>query len=142
MSDPIVCILVCGSRDWTDGAPILQRLREINAEARKYGERVRLIHGNAPGADRLARTFGNGLGAFDVKAFPARWDKLGKRAGILRNVEMLGQEPDLVIAFTNGSPGTQHTIDEARRRGIPVEVHGTERTPSEQPDDQLEEGAS
>jgi hypothetical protein len=36
---------------------------------------------------------------------------------------MLDDEPDRVLAFQrNGSRGTQHTIDEARRRGIPVEV--------------------
>lgn len=55
------------------------------------------------------------------------WESFGQRAGYLRNLAMLQLEPDLVIAFTNGSPGTQHTIDEARRRGIPVEIHGTER---------------
>jgi hypothetical protein len=36
---------------------------------------------------------------------------------------MLDTGPDLVLAFQrNGSRGTQHTIDEARARGIPVEV--------------------
>lgn len=39
---------------------------------------------------------------------------------------MLGLEPDLVIAFSTGSRGTQFTIDQARKRGIPVEIHGTE----------------
>jgi hypothetical protein len=37
---------------------------------------------------------------------------------------MLDTKPDLVLAFQrDGSRGTQHTIDEARKRGIPVEVH-------------------
>jgi hypothetical protein len=37
---------------------------------------------------------------------------------------MLDLAPGLVIAFhADGSRGTQDTIDEARRRGIPVEVH-------------------
>lgn len=41
-----------------------------------------------------------------------------------RNLAMLDEKPDLVIAFQiNGSAGTQHTIDQARKRGIPVEVH-------------------
>jgi hypothetical protein len=36
---------------------------------------------------------------------------------------MLDQNPGLVIAFWDGkSRGTAHTIGEARRRGIPVEV--------------------
>lgn len=121
-------ILVCGSRDWDDANAIFERLAPWNAEAVKSGFRIELIHGNAPGADRLARGIGNGLGHFDVRAFPADWGRHGKRAGILRNIEMLDAEPDLVIAFTNGSRGTQHTIDEARKRGIPVEVVGVERS--------------
>jgi hypothetical protein len=36
---------------------------------------------------------------------------------------MLDEKPDLVIAYWNGkSNGTAHTISEARKRGIPVEV--------------------
>jgi hypothetical protein len=38
---------------------------------------------------------------------------------------MLNGSPDLVIAFWDGeSRGTRHTIDEAKRRGIPVEIVG------------------
>jgi hypothetical protein len=120
-------ILACGSRDWEDANAIFERLAPWNAQAVKSGFRIELIHGNAPGADRLARGVANGMGQFDVQAFPADWERHGKRAGILRNIEMLDRQPDLVIAFTNGSPGTQHTIDEARKRDIPVEVVGTER---------------
>jgi hypothetical protein len=36
---------------------------------------------------------------------------------------MLDQQPDRVLAFQrNGSTGTQHVIDETRKRGIPLEV--------------------
>jgi len=36
---------------------------------------------------------------------------------------MLDWEPELVLAFWDGrSTGTEHTITEANRRGIPVEV--------------------
>lgn len=54
--------------------------------------------------------------------FPANW-KLGRRAGPIRNQLMLDQNPDKVIAFHDGrSRGTLHTITEARRRGISVEI--------------------
>jgi hypothetical protein len=60
---------------------------------------------------------------WNVRVFPADWERYKRRAGIIRNLEMLDQEPDLVIAFWDGkSRGTAHTIGEARRRGIPVEV--------------------
>jgi hypothetical protein len=116
-------VLVCGSRDWESADSIYERLVPLKLEAFKRGDKVTLIHGNAPGADRLARNLGIGLN-FDVQTFPADWEKHGKRAGILRNLQMLDENPDLVIAFQrNGSRGTQHTIDEARKRGIPVEIH-------------------
>lgn len=80
------------------------------------------MHGTARGADRLAAGYADSLG-LEVEHYPADWKRHGKRAGILRNLEMLDAEPSLVIAFWNGrSCGTKHTIDEARRRGIPVEI--------------------
>ena len=59
----------------------------------------------------------------EPQRFPADWDTYGKQAGFIRNIQMLDEKPDLVIAFQkNASRGTQHTINEARKRGIPVEV--------------------
>jgi hypothetical protein len=113
-----VIVLVCGSRDWVDWWAIAVRLAGLG----EPGDVV-ILHGDARGADRIARAAGL-LYGFDVRAFPADWAGHGRRAGILRNLEMLDERPDLVIAFqTNNSRGTQHTINEARRRGIPVEVH-------------------
>lgn len=109
-------ILVCGSRDWTDTAAIHQRLNQLLGP-------VTVIHGAAKGADRIAANWA-ALKGHETQAFPADWTRHGKRAGILRNLEMLDRNPDLVIAFQIGnSHGTQHTINEARRHGIPVEVH-------------------
>ena len=113
-------LLVCGSRNWTDEDKITRVLSNwwVNHD-------VTFIHGDAPGADRIAAKVARSFG-WEVRAFPADWQTHGKRAGILRNLRMLDERPDLVVAFTNGSRGTQHTIDEARRRGIPVVVYGSE----------------
>lgn len=125
-------VLVCGSRDWADYEAIDRRLSGLPAEH----EEITIIHGAASRmvkgptgapveesadmlADRAARYW-----RFEVQRFPADWKKHGKRAGVLRNLRMLDQRPDLVIAFQrNDSRGTQHTIDVARKRGITVEVH-------------------
>lgn len=118
-------VVVCGSRDWTDREAIASRLLDLKIEAGRSGDNGRptLIHGDALGVDRMAGNIGWGL-AFDVEAYPADWRKHGKAAGPIRNREMLDRCPDLVIAFQrNGSRGTADTIDEARRRGIEVEVH-------------------
>jgi len=81
-----------------------------------------VIAGGARGADSIAANFAKGLG-LTVREFPADWIVYGRSAGFRRNVEMLDQEPDLVIAFWDGkSTGTAHTRREAEKRGIPVEV--------------------
>lgn len=109
-------VLVCGSRDWADASRLIDRMCQLSHD-------TVVIHGAARGADDLAAITARRLG-LEERAYPADWRGKGKRAGIIRNVEMLDEQPDLVLAFQrNGSRGTQHTIDEARRRGIPVEVH-------------------
>jgi hypothetical protein len=111
-----VKVLVCGSRDWDDQDTIADVLSDYVTEPH-----VEIIHGAAPGADTLVAEVAE-LYGFDVRAFPADWSR-GRRAGPERNLRMLDECPDHVIAFQrNGSRGTQHTINEARRRGISVWV--------------------
>ena len=43
----------------------------------------------------------------------------GARGGFRRNLEMLDEKPDGVIAFPGGN-GTAHTVRNAKQRGIPV----------------------
>lgn len=112
-------VLVCGSRDWTDEGKIVERLV-------KLPRGTEIISGGARGADQLAATIGRGLG-FNVTEFPAEWrdrDNLYRPwAGKERNLRMLDENPDLVIAFwKNGSTGTLHTKSNAEARGIEVEV--------------------
>jgi hypothetical protein len=108
-------VLVCGSRSWNRPSLIGRRLAKLPNDAE-------IIHGGARGADELAATYARALG-IPVTAYPADWRGKGKRAGIIRNLEMLDQKPDLVLAFWDGeSAGTRHTIGEAENRGIKVEV--------------------
>jgi hypothetical protein len=59
---------------------------------------------------------------YAVEVYVADW-RVGRRAGLERNIRMLDSKPDLVFAFRDGqSRGTGHTIAEARRRNIPVGV--------------------
>jgi hypothetical protein len=122
-----VAVLVCGSRDWTDEDAVRDQIER--AVARFGAERLVLIAGGARGADRQAEACACGLG-LAVEVYPARWDRHGRSAGYRRNVQILDRLAAFphryVIAFSNGSRGTQHTIDQARQRGIPVRVVGRE----------------
>lgn len=108
-------VLVCGSRDWNRPALIAAKLAELPP-----GSIV--MHGTARGADIIAADYAYSLG-FEVEHYPADWKRYGKKAGIIRNLEMLDARPNLVFAFWDGkSRGTKHVIDEARKRRIHVEV--------------------
>lgn len=118
-----VTILVCGSRTWTDERVIREALdARMPYDALADDQLPTVMHGNARGADRIAADVAVDLG-FWVQAFPADWKRHGKAAGPIRNRQMLDAEPDVVLAFqVRNSRGTQDTVDEALRRGIPVYV--------------------
>lgn len=116
-------VLVCGSRDWTNRNLMRRVLAdELSRLDPMLVHDIAVMHGDCRGADRMAADLlKNSL--YEVRAFPADWDKHGKAAGPIRNLAMLDEEPILVLAFqVGGSRGTQHTVDEARKRGIPVVV--------------------
>src|SRR6266540_7289499 len=109
-----VKVLVCGSRDWDDSHTMEQKL--ISYLAALKGPTT-VIHGAARGADEMAASIAAKHG-WKTEAYPADWRGKGKRAGIIRNLQMLDQRPAVVLAFWDGrSTGTKHTVDEARRRG-------------------------
>lgn len=110
--------LICGSRDWTDFSAIVGQVERLPADAV-------VITGRAQGADSMARSAAVTLGLWvvDVPVEKSHWNRYGRSAGHKRNHLMLDLDPDIVIAFQrDGSPGTQGTIDEARRRDITVWV--------------------
>src|SRR3989442_4834179 len=111
-------VLVCGSRAWTDYDAILRRLAQMEEG------RPTIVDGAAGGADTMADRAAKTLN-LTIERYPADWATYGKRAGFIRNEQMLDIGVGLVIAFWDGqSRGTQHTIESATRRGIPVEVIG------------------
>lgn len=112
-------VLVCGSRSLAN--PFVVSLA-IDKRMSELPVPTRILHGAAPGVDRIAAAAGERHG-HNVQPFPADWATYGKRAGVIRTRLMLDEDPDLVIAFWNGvSAGTADTMTEAKKRGIPVEV--------------------
>lgn len=119
-------VIVTGSRDWGDRDAVWSAMAAV-ALAVPHDESLTFVHGGCPtGADAFAHYWAKIYGA-TVGVFPADWEKHGKRAGPLRNAEMVKAGADLVLAFPlPGGKGTQHMIRIAREAGIPVKVWGEE----------------
>lgn len=121
-------VLICGSREWSDGWAIWDRIKDA------WPTDTEILVGDARGADAFAAT-GAEEAMYEVRVFKANWST-GRSAGIERNLRMLDQCPDLVLAFWVGdSPGTRHTLTEAKKRAIPCEVHWVPNVPRIPPAD-------
>ena len=125
-------ILVTGSRDWTDRDAIYRALNaacvefDLNHEPDEYGNtmpdpsKVTIVEGGARGADAIARDWCYSAD-FMPETHKADWDLYKRRAGIIRNAEMVNSGIDLCLAFIkNRSKGATHCAYVAERKGIPV----------------------
>jgi len=110
-------VLICGSRTWTDP-------RLIKAAIDELAPGSTVLVGGARGADRIAERLARARDDLTVRVFAADWARYGRRAGYVRNIEMLDVgRPDRVLAYqVANSPGTGHTVSQAKRRGIPVQL--------------------
>ena len=104
-------VLVCGGRDYKNKARVEQVLNYLPKKD------LVIIQGNAPGADYLAKEWAKENNV-ECLSFPADWQQYGKRAGYIRNKQMLDEgKPDLVIAFPGGT-GTNMMVTLSESAGV------------------------
>lgn len=117
---PIYKIIIAGGRDFLDYNLLREKVNKILQEKR-VTHKIVIISGCARGADTLGLRYAS-ENVFDVEEYPAEWDKYGKKAGYMRNVEM-AENANALIAFWDGkSKGTKHMIDIATERNLPIRV--------------------
>lgn len=107
-------VLICGSRAYNDLGAVMRFVRSLPAD-------TIVIHGGAVGVDLVA---GNTALAYGLKVqvFRPDWEGLGRKAGMLRNSEMVA-ECDIGYAFWDGkSRGTADTIRKLKAAGKYREV--------------------
>lgn len=113
-------VIIAGGRDFQD-YQLLRSTMDVLLRNKLRKEKIVVICGMAKGADMLGARYAKERG-YHVRYFPAEWDKLGKRAGIIRNEEM-AQNADALVAFWNGSShGTKNMIETAERYNLAVRV--------------------
>lgn len=80
-----------------------------------------IVSGGARGADTLAREYAR-ANNIPVLEFLPKYEAYGRRAPILRNIQIV-DNCDFLLAFWNGtSRGTKFTVDYAIRKGVPYKI--------------------
>ena len=119
-------LAVTGSRTFCDYAWLEQcLLRSFRVE-----DIEAVVSGGARGADTLAARFArrHGIALIEIRA---DWERHGKKAGPMRNSEII-READVLAAFWDGaSAGTRDTLAKARRAGLRVLIYPCSRGPLE-----------
>lgn len=106
---------IIGSRTFNEYSLLKETLEQ-------YKSKITLVvSGAAKGADSLGEKWAleNNISTL---IFPADWDQYGKRAGFIRNEDII-RNCDCCIAFWDGkSKGTQHSISLCKRHNKPCKI--------------------
>lgn len=108
-------LAIIGSRDFIDYNLLCNELES-------YKHKITLVvSGGARGADKLGERWAieNNI---PTQIFYADWDKLGKRAGFIRNEDII-KNCDVCIAFWDGkSNGTKHSLSLCEKYNKPKKI--------------------
>jgi hypothetical protein len=106
-------VLVAGGRDFTDKDFLFKYLDK------NFPEATVVISGRAKGADKMGESWARARG-IDIEPYPAQWGRYGRKAGPIRNAEMLSKgKPDVVVVFKGGR-GSEHMATIARKAKVMV----------------------
>jgi hypothetical protein len=111
-------VIVAGSRGFTDEALLFATLDKA------FGgvlDKVTVISGTARGADQLGEKWAISRGV-KLERYPADWDGLGKKAGIVRNHAMGDISTHAILFWDGVSRGTVDMRDYALSKGLWVKV--------------------
>lgn len=115
-------VIVVGSRSFNDLSLMYNKLDYYLQKQ----DKVLIVHGGANGADKLADMYAKDRN-IETKVFLPDWNKHGKKAGILRNIEMFEYASKFqnrgCVAFWDGtSKGTKNDIELSEKYNVPLRI--------------------
>ena len=108
-------VIVAGSRSIKQYNTVAQAIEQSEFDISE------IVSGTAYGVDSLGEQYGL-LYQIKVKRFPAAWGTYGKRAGIMRNIDMAKYADALIAVWDGTSKGTKHMIETIRNMNKPIYV--------------------
>lgn len=108
-------LAIIGSRTFQNSSIIFKELDPIKDKI------TLVVSGGAQGADILGEKWAKGNN-IPTLIFPANWEKYGKRAGYIRNEDII-KNCDCCIAFWDGkSNGTKHSLSLCEKYDKPYKI--------------------
>ncbi len=115
-------LIVAGGRTFRDYALMARKLDHLT----QHYDEVEVVSGTAKGADSLGERWARSRG-HKVTQMPADWNRYGKQAGYIRNVDMADyalthEHCGLAVFWDGKSRGTKHMLGTAQIKGLPTRV--------------------
>lgn len=119
--------IVAGSRTIMNATAVAEAIHEAQV---KWNRKITLgISGAAAGPDTIGAQLLSAQGV-EIKYMPAQWNgtdpitgrKYGRRAGIVRNEEMLKIADAVIVVWDGSSRGTAHLINAATAKKLPIHI--------------------
>lgn len=117
---PFFRVIIAGTRTFTDYTLLQRECNRLLSEKQRT-HNIIVVSGTARGADTLGERYARERG-FQLRRFPADWDKDGKKAGMLRNYRMADNADALIVFWDGTSRGAANMINIARKKNLPVRV--------------------
>ena len=112
-------LAICGSREISLSPSQLDALIYTFFTPDPSTLSAEIVSGGARGMDTSAKEYAKTF-EFDYKEFPADWDKYGKGAGFVRNIQIAQYADKLLVIRYPDSNGSKHVSLEFKKLNKPV----------------------
>lgn len=109
-------VIIAGSRSINDIGHINEAIQKSQFQIEE------VVSGTCKGPDLLGEMWA-WFSGIPIKQFPANWGIHGKKAGMLRNVEMAEYADALIAVWDGESKGTANMIKQMKTRNKPFYIH-------------------